>query len=111
MEVNIQALGLRELESFGLMPIRKPYIKLRVKSLLPPEKAHAVTDIETVPKEIGSNANINKTIAFTVDLPVEELFCPVLSCEAYDYVCRGISQPKIGTFTILLGEIMHKRMK
>lgn len=84
-------MGLRELESFGLMPIRKPYIKLRTRSLLPPEKAHAVTDIETVPKEMGPNPNINKTIAFTVDLPIEELFCPVLSCEAFDFVCKGIS--------------------
>lgn len=38
-ELEINVLGLRNLESFGLMPIKKPYIKFRVKSLLPPSKA------------------------------------------------------------------------
>lgn len=37
LEINI--LGLRNLESFGLMPIKKPVVKFRIKSLLPPEKA------------------------------------------------------------------------
>ena len=37
MDINV--LGLRQLESFGLMPIKKPFVKFRVKSLLPPEKA------------------------------------------------------------------------
>lgn len=38
-DLDINVLGLRELESFGLMPIKKPFIRFRVKSLLPPEKA------------------------------------------------------------------------
>ena len=37
LEINV--LGLRNLESFGLMPIKKPVVKFRIKSLLPPEKA------------------------------------------------------------------------
>mmetsp|Transcript_108930 Transcript_108930/g.150663 ORF Transcript_108930/g.150663 Transcript_108930/m.150663 type:complete len:285 (+) Transcript_108930:1299-2153(+) len=37
--VDINVLGLRDLQSFGLMPIKKPFVKFRVKSLLPPEKA------------------------------------------------------------------------
>lgn len=32
--VDINVFGLRELQSFGLMPIRKPYIKFHVKSLM-----------------------------------------------------------------------------
>ena len=36
-EINI--LGLRNLESFGLMPVKKPFIKFNLRSLLPPEKA------------------------------------------------------------------------
>jgi len=43
--VDLNVLGLRELESFGLMPIKKPFIKFRIKSLLPPDKAQAVTNI------------------------------------------------------------------
>ena len=38
-DLEINVLGLRQLESFGLMPIKKPFIRFRVKSLLPPEKA------------------------------------------------------------------------
>ena len=37
LEINL--LGLRNLESFGLMPIKKPVVKFRIKSLLPPAKA------------------------------------------------------------------------
>jgi hypothetical protein len=38
-QVDLNVLGLRKLESFGLLPVRKPIIKFRIKSLLPPEKA------------------------------------------------------------------------
>lgn len=36
-EINI--LGLRNVESFGLMPVKKPFIKFNLRSLLPPDKA------------------------------------------------------------------------
>ena len=38
-DLEINVLGLRQLESFGLMPIKKPFIRFAIKSLLPPEKA------------------------------------------------------------------------
>ena len=62
--INIHVLGLRELESFGIMPIKKAYIKFNVRSLLPPERAHAVENIKTEPKATGKNPNINAGIAF-----------------------------------------------
>jgi len=37
--VEINVLGLRNMESFGLMPVKKPFIKFNLRSLLPPEKA------------------------------------------------------------------------
>ena len=37
--VDINVLGLRNMESFGLMPVKKPFIKFNLRSLLPPEKA------------------------------------------------------------------------
>jgi hypothetical protein len=36
-EINV--LGLRNLESFGLMPVKKPFVRFNLRSLLPPEKA------------------------------------------------------------------------
>ena len=101
LEINV--LGLRALESFGLMPIKKPFIRFRVKSLLPPDKAQAVTNVSTDPNSPGPNPNINTMLTFNVGLPVEELYCPSLACDAYDYVYRGMSQPLIGTFSIPIG--------
>jgi hypothetical protein len=89
MEINV--LGLRQLESFGLMPIKKPFIKFRIKSLLPPEKAQAVTDIKTDPNAPGADPNINTTLTFSIQLPTEDLYCPSLSCDIFDYVFSGLS--------------------
>ena len=103
LEINI--LGLRNLESFGLMPIKKPVVKFRIKSLLPPEKAQAVTNVQTDPKANGPNPNINTMLTFNVQLPVEELYCPSLACDAYDQVFIGFSQPLIGTFSLPIGDL------
>lgn len=65
-DLEINVLGLRQLESFGLMPIKKPYIKFAVKSLLPPEKAQAVTNVQTDPNACGPNPNINTMLTFNV---------------------------------------------
>lgn len=37
--VEINVLGLRNLESFGIMPVKKAFIKFNLRSLLPPEKS------------------------------------------------------------------------
>lgn len=90
------------------MPIKKPFIKFRIKSLLPPEKAQAVTNIQTDPKASGSNPNINTLLTFSVALPTDKLYCPRLACDVYDYIYKGMSQPLVGTFTIPMGDIMHE---
>lgn len=89
--IEINVLGLRELESFGLMPIKKPFIRFRIKSMLPPEKAQAVTDVNTDPNANGPNPNINTTLTFSVQLPEEELYVPSLGCDVFDYVFAGFS--------------------
>jgi hypothetical protein len=40
--IEINVLGLRMLQSFGLLPVKKPFVKFNLRSLLPPEKAKAV---------------------------------------------------------------------
>lgn len=37
--VEINVLGLRNVESFGLLPVKKPFVRFNLRSLLPPEKA------------------------------------------------------------------------
>lgn len=108
--VDIHVFGMRELESFGLMPIRKPYIKFHIKSLLPPEKAGAVTNVSTRPRA-GANPNFNTMLSFSALLPVETSYCPVLTCEVFDYVFLGWTQPTIGSFDIKLGEIKEQQTK
>ena len=107
-DLDINVLGLRQLESFGLMPIKKPFVKFSVKSLLPPEKAQAVTNVSTDPNAPGANPNINTMLTFNVQLPTEELYCPSLACDVYDYVFMGMSQPLIGTFSIPVGALKTK---
>jgi hypothetical protein len=101
--IEINVLGLRDLESFGLMPIRKPYIRFRIKSLLPPEKAQAVTNVDTDPNANGPNPNINTTLTFSIQLPEDEIYCPTLACDIFDFVFSGLSQPLIGTMQIPIG--------
>jgi len=93
------------------MPIKKPFIKFAIKSLLPPEKAQAVTNVCTDPNACGPNPNINTMLTFNVQLPIEELYCPSLACDAYDYVFMGFSQPLIGTFSIPVGKLKTKHEK
>jgi hypothetical protein len=59
---EIMVLGLRDLVSNGLLPIKKAYVKFNLKSLLPPEQAKAVENIQTQPKATGSNPSIRTTL-------------------------------------------------
>lgn len=39
------------------------------------------------------------------------MFCPKLACEVYDYICKGLSQPIVGSFVIDIGEILQSQIK
>jgi hypothetical protein len=98
-------LGLRDLQSPGILPVKKAYIKFNVKSLVPPG-GPALPNVTTDPKSPGPNPTLNTTMFFNIPLPVDKLYCPMLSCIAYDYIFRGWSQPEIGVFTIPIGQLM-----
>jgi hypothetical protein len=72
------------------MPIRKPFVKFNIKSLLPQERADAITNIQTVPTA-GANPNINTLLSFSANLPAEALYCPQITCEVFDYIFLGLS--------------------
>jgi hypothetical protein len=42
---EVMVLGLRDLISSGLLPVKKAYVKFNLKSLLPPAQAKAVENI------------------------------------------------------------------
>jgi hypothetical protein len=64
--VEINVLGLRNLQSAGLLPVKKPYIKFNLKSLLPADQSKAVADLQTRPGDTGENPNINTALSFTL---------------------------------------------
>ncbi len=109
--IEINCLGLRMLQSFGLMPVKKPFVKFNLRSLLPPEKAKAIQNVQTNPQDTGSNPNINTTVSFIMHLPSSSLFCPRLSCDVYDMVFKGWIQPLLGTFSIPIGDILEETKK
>jgi hypothetical protein len=43
-----------------------------------------------------------------VQLPTEDLYCPGLGCDVFDYVFSGLSQPLIGTMNIMIGDIKSR---
>jgi len=88
------------------MPVKKPFVRFNIRSLLPPEKAKAVSNILTSPNDTGPNPNINTTVSFTIKLPSDSLYCPKLSCDVYDNLFKGMMQPLLGTFAIPLGDIL-----
>ena len=106
-EITINVLGLRDLQSPGILPVRKAFINFNLRSLYPPTKAHAVGNIETQPSSTGSNPTISTVIKFKISLPLEALYCPSLTWGVYDYIFKGLSQPLIGNFVIPVGELQH----
>lgn len=106
--VEINVLGLRNLQSFGLVPVKKPFIRFNLRSLLPPEKAKAITNVKTNPLDTGPNPNINTTVSFTMQFPASSLYCPKLSCDVYDCVFAGLVQPLLGTFSLPIGNILEE---
>jgi hypothetical protein len=62
-------------------------------------------NLKTEPKAPGPDPTINTLMTFSVPLPVDTLFCPRLSCQVYDNVFAGFSQPMIGQFTIPVGDL------
>ena len=107
-QIEIIVLGLRDLESSGVLPVTKPFVKFNLKSLLPPSNSGAVENIETQPLSAGANPTLSTVIKFNIQLPCDPLYCPALTCGVYDYIYKGIYQPMLGSFTIPIGKIIQE---
>jgi hypothetical protein len=105
--VGINILGLRDLQSVGILPVKKAFIIFNLKSLVPPDDGTAMENIKTAPSAAGANPTINTLIKFNIPLPTDSLFCPRLSCAVHDYIFKGFSQPMIGSFIIPVGDLIH----
>jgi len=105
-EVCMNILGLRGLESPGILPVTKAFVTFNLKGLVPPSIGTTLDNIRTAPKAPGPNPTLNTHISFKVPLPTDPLYCPRLACSVFDCIYKGFSQPLIGTFTIPICDIM-----
>ena len=103
----MNVLGMRGLQSPGILPVKKAFVKFNLKGLVPPTVGTNLQNLKTEPNAAGANPTISTLMKFQVPLPIEPLYCPRLSCQVYDCIYTGWSQPIIGNFTIPIGELMH----
>jgi hypothetical protein len=89
--VSINILGLRNLQSVGILPVKKAFIVFNLKSLVPPDEGTALENVKTQPSSAGANPTINTLVKFNLGLPGDPLFCPRLSCTVHDYIFKGFS--------------------
>lgn len=85
------------------MPVNKAYVNFNLKSLLPVNKAAAVSNIQTQPDDKGPNPNMRTTIQFEVQMPSLPDYCPRMTCDVFDLMFISSAQPHLGTFTLEMG--------
>ena len=107
----MNVLGMRGLQSPGILPVKKAFVKFNLKGLVPPTIGTNLSNLKTEPTAPGPNPTISTLMKFQVPLPIDPLYCPRLSCQVYDCIYTGFSQPIIGNFTIPIGELMHDLKK
>ena len=64
--MKLKILGLRNLQSLGSTPIRRPFIRINMNSLKSIDQANAeirISDVVTEPKEPGANPNIGTVLS------------------------------------------------
>ena len=103
----MNVLGMRGLQSPGILPVKKAFVKFNLKGLVPPTIGTNLANLKTEPTAPGPNPTISTLMKFQVPLPIDPLYCPRLSCQVYDCIYTGFSQPIIGNFTIPIGDLMH----
>ncbi|OMJ83746.1 hypothetical protein SteCoe_15288 [Stentor coeruleus] len=102
---EINCLGLRDLcPAVGWLPVNKSFIKFDLNSIQMPSEKISITNVKTQPGETGPNPTINAVVQFNFLMPVDRIFCPVLTCVVYDFLFKGLSQPQIGVFNIDLSK-------
>ena len=107
-QVSMNVLGMRGLQSPGILPVKKAFVNFNLKGLVPPTIGTNLKNLRTDPKAPGANPTINTLMKFFVPLPIDPRYCPRLSCQVYDTIFAGWSQPIIGNFTMPIGDLIHE---
>jgi len=112
--LNVKVIGLRNLKSAGLLPVKRAFIRFDVDSISRKEDKTLLQEdkyVKTEPLDAGPDPNILTVFNLTLTLPVDPDFCPDMSASVFDQVFRGLSQPLIGNFSIPLGDYIRKTQK
>lgn len=89
--VMMNILGLRHLQTAGILPVKKAFILFNIKSMVSPDIGNAIENIKTEPSAPGPDPTLNTLIEFDIELPTDELYCPRMACTVFDSVCFGLS--------------------
>lgn len=112
-EVNV--LGLRNLEPLGILPVKKPYIYFDMNSITIPNKNRdddvQLKSVKTEALHVGPNPNINTTLQFKINLPVDDVFMPTLTCMVFDKILFGIANDTLGVFSIDINKMINETKK
>lgn len=111
---EINAVGLRELEPLGIIPVKKAYVSFDLSSLRMPlhESKASSSDyskcgvgvIKTDPTEAGSNPTMNALINFKLFLPINEIYIPDLQSVVSDLMLGGLINENLGIFILNIKE-------
>jgi len=66
-QIKIKVLGLRNLKSLGLIPVKRAFLKFDINSIKSPNERQSLNEkkfIQTLPKEPGNNPNILTILQF-----------------------------------------------
>ena len=106
--VEINALGLRDLKPLSFIKIKKPYISFDLNSINVSNVGENLQPVTTLPNDVGANPNINGVIKFMVKLPKDEIFIPEFQCDVYDHVLGGLSKRVLGIFLVDIKQIISE---
>ena len=105
--IKLNILGLRGLESTGLLPIKSAGVNIATSSLIAVENmgnGAVFTDLVANAKTSGANPSIGTVLTLSVDIPTDIKIMPIISCTVQEMGFRLFSQNStIGTFSINLG--------
>lgn len=99
-KLKINILGLRNLESNGILPVQRAFTQIELSSLFDMIEKKACEDIQTQPRQKGSNPNFNFNLQMNLKLPIDEKYRPNLPGKVYDQVFTVRNPSLIGTFKI-----------
>ena len=105
--IKISILGLRGLESVGILPIKTAGIKIATSSLQAVENMRngaVFTDLVAMAKTSGSDPTIGTVLSLSADIPADVKIMPIISCAVQEMGFRLFgNRNTIGSFSIDLG--------